>query len=366
MKNDCVIGLSLSGGLDSRLISSLIDKKKHSIFCFTFGAKNGRDEKFAKKTAKLLGFKCNFFELKNHFSEFAEKSVYFTDGMLGIDNFHQISLLDQLRKKFDIMIFGIAFGEMFGDFHILDRNVFKIKDDEAFAKYLYDKWNCVIRDEKLQTIFSENFYKKIKGRAFNSLKKEIEKSKTKAQNYLNRIYYILFKNNNVRTLYLHPTFIRAYTEIRLPQFDNDFVDFILTISPKLRFNRKLQFEILKKVSPELAKIPFSRPILAQSMKRHSHAAYRTFMTKLRNITRTRIQIPDKIDYGEWLRESRKLFEDILLSNRTLNRGFLNEKKIRQMVKDHMDGKKEYEKDICMVSTFEIFNRLFLDKINLKI
>jgi len=57
-------------------------------------------------------------------------------------------------------------------------------------------------------------------------------------------------------------------------------------------------------------------------------AYKIFIRKLRNITRGRISILDRIgypDYDEWIRKDKHLRDfsmDILLDRKTLGRGFL--------------------------------------------
>jgi hypothetical protein len=88
---------------------------------------------------------------------------------------------------------------------------------------------------------------------------------------------------------------------------------------------------------------------------------------MRNFTSGRISIPDKIgypDYDEWIRKDARLrtsFEDILLDERTLSRGYFNEDYVRKIVRNHMSGKKDYGQELCALLTFELWHRLFFDE-----
>ncbi|KKN16845.1 hypothetical protein LCGC14_0971800 [marine sediment metagenome] len=61
------IGIFLSGGLDSRLIagfaSKIAKKNDKELISFTFGTKGGRQEKIAKRIAKILNIENIFYEI---------------------------------------------------------------------------------------------------------------------------------------------------------------------------------------------------------------------------------------------------------------------------------------------------------------
>jgi hypothetical protein len=88
---------------------------------------------------------------------------------------------------------------------------------------------------------------------------------------------------------------------------------------------------------------------------------------LRNVTRGRVSILDRTgypDYNEWIRRDvrlRKFFEDILLDERTLKRGYFNENYVHEMVESHMSSRKDCGKELCALLTFELWHRLFFDE-----
>ena len=78
-------------------------------------------------------------------------------------------------------------------------------------------------------------------------------------------------------------------------------------------------------------------------------------------------MPDNIgypDHGELIRTDkrlRKFFEGILLDEKTLSRGYFNQEYISEMIEDHMSYKKDYERQLCALVTFELWHRLFVDE-----
>ena len=167
---------------------------------------------------------------------------------------------------------------------------------------------------------------------------------------------------------------RSYVEDRVPGFDNDFVAFILKIPPELRSEHKLYYKFFTKLAPNVAKIPHQAtgifplaPSFLHKIGRLVKSGYKLFIHKLRTTTRGHISIPDKIgypDYNDWIRRDTKIrafFEEILLDERTLSRGYFNEQYLVEIVRSHMSSKNDYGKTLCKLLTFELWHRLFVDE-----
>ena len=160
----------------------------------------------------------------------------------------------------------------------------------------------------------------------------------------------------------------------IPSLDNDFFDFALTVPTKYRFrSQALYFKLLRKLNTALAKIPYQRTGVAPVMPHIAHSigflikgGYKFVAHKLQQKSRGLLALPQRIgypDYGEWIRQDRNLrtfFEQTLLSRRTLARGYFNPDFIVRVVKEHMDGKKDWTACLSALMTFELWNRLFID------
>ena len=70
---------------------------------------------------------------------------------------------------------------------------------------------------------------------------------------------------------------------------------------------------------------------------------------------------ERANYPVWFRTTlREWLEGVLLDKRTLERGYYNEAYLRQMVADHMSGRRNYATQFGLLLTFELWNRLFID------
>jgi len=378
MRGNHRIGVNLSGGMDSRTIVAAIDKKHYPIHTFTYGVREGDEAKIAEKIAKKLGAKHKFFELKRHYlAHFAEMGVYLTDGMCSCWNFYWMGFLKKMREDIDVVLHGLGMCILrnpliFGGFY-LDHKIVKAQNN-AFLNLFYEKLNVNVTKEMMPNFFSNTYYQRIKDMPMKSLERTLKGAMD--ENPANK-YHCFSKVTrwylqNYARSQTSPA-RRCYLEDRMPGFDNDFVDFVLGIPPKLRFEHNIYYKFFTRLAPDLAKIPYqltgvppAAPPVAHKIGLFIKQGYKILIRKLRIVTRGKVSIPMKIgypDYDEWIRrdkELRKFFLDILLSEKTMSRGYFNEAYITQMVKDHMSSKKDYGRQLCALLTFELWHRLFAD------
>ena len=375
MKGNHRIGVSLSGGLDSRSIVAAINKKHYPIHTFTYGVRGGDEAKIAENVAKKLGTTHRFFELKRDFlADYAELGVRLTDGMISCIHFHWMSLLTQIAGDVDIVFHGLGMDIMVGGstsprYVKIHRKILKAKNAADVANLQYQKFR-LNGIKQIDSLFSDNYYQKIKDMPIHSLKEAMKEACMHAKHPGNQANYSLWRNY---TSYSTSPARRSYVQDRVPGYDNDFIELILEIPPELRFQHKIYYEFFAKLAPNLTKIPQQvtgipplAPFFLQKIGRYVKSGYKKFIHTMRNFTSGRISIPDKIgypDYDEWIRKDARLrtfFEDILLDERTLSRGYFNEDYVRKIVRNHMSGKKDYGQELCALLTFELWHRLFVD------
>jgi len=97
------VGMSLTGGLDSRMIMASLDAPAGSIPCYTFGSMYRTTSDVA--VARAVAARCNQphsvielgAEFLAHFREHLEQSVYVSDGYLGLSGAAEIYVNRQAR-----------------------------------------------------------------------------------------------------------------------------------------------------------------------------------------------------------------------------------------------------------------------------
>lgn len=360
-------GLFLSGGLDSRSILAAAGGKLHT---FTFGVKGGQEAKIARIVANALGAKNEFFELEqDYIARYAEKAVYLTDGMVNILHFHVISLLDRIRDGVDIIFDGLSFDRLLGG-SFLTRKIMRSNKHEL-STALFRKTNTLFREDIAKQLFVKDYYQRIKDVPFQSLRKEVDKIRDRNPANINDHFGL--HNCARRQFFMVPLYYRSKLEHRAPTFDNDLVDLILSIPPSLRCGHRIYNKFLKQLCPTAARVPYNKTgIRVDAPRVLSVIGYLIYGGKivskrlLRRYTHGVVSIPNKSsypDYDEWMRKDisfREFVKEILLDERTLNRGYFNKDFVRKLIDDHMNYRRDYARQICALITFELWHRQFMD------
>jgi asparagine synthase (glutamine-hydrolysing) len=377
MKGKHDFGVFLSGGLDSRCIVGAVPHQSPAVSTYTYGIKGGDEARLAEKVARKRKTRHKFIALReDYLSSFAERGVFLTDGMLNCMHFHWISVLPQIREYVDVMFHG-SFQDVFlgtylsrlgTSWNYYDRQLAKARR-ETMARLLYTKVNDIITDEMMPKFFSEEFYRRIKNEPLSSLEESLKDVEfDNATDCLDSFFLRQYGR-----YHLSYQILRNYVEDRIPGSDNDFVDLVRSIPAKLRSKDRMYYRFLTELSPDLARIPYQKtglppasPLLAHKIGFVTKQGYKLLIRKLRTLTKGKICIPDKMGYpdlGEWIRKNRKMrkfFQDVLLDKRTLNRPYFKAEFITRLVDEHMQGKKDYTKQLCTLLTFELWHRIFID------
>jgi asparagine synthase (glutamine-hydrolysing) len=115
------VGISLTAGLDSRMIMACMPKREEQPICYTFSGEkqDTQDARLARQVAKVCGLEHQTLRLgADFFLNFAshiDRTVYITDGCLGALGAHEIYLNRQARQLAPVRLTGVFGGEIFRD-----------------------------------------------------------------------------------------------------------------------------------------------------------------------------------------------------------------------------------------------------------
>ena len=113
------IGMSLTGGLDSRMIMAWLRPPQRSLACYSFGSsvRDSRDVRLARRVARTCGQSHHVIrvgdEFLRRFPQYAERSVYLTDGCTGVEHAADLYVNEQARKIAPVRMTGNYGGEVF-------------------------------------------------------------------------------------------------------------------------------------------------------------------------------------------------------------------------------------------------------------
>jgi asparagine synthase (glutamine-hydrolysing) len=363
-------GVFLSGGLDSRLLLGAIDQKHFPVHSFTQGLPGCNDVKFAKEVAECVGSVHHYTPFGPEFlPSFSERGVWLTDGMMSCEDMSRLNILASAREHSEIALDGLG-GAIIGGHYVTKGCFDETLNDEKFVDLIYGGVVRAFSDRSKQRLCTDRYLPRVKGSAYESVKKAV--SLAPPVSYANRSEYIYLKNRQRRGMFFGPIMTRSQLECRTPLYDNDIVEFSYTIPPEFKLGKRLYFKFLSKSFPDLARIPYAFygiPVMPNIplrffIRRGFYRVKRELRDRVYRLTSGRVILPYYREYKDtsyWLRAHlRDWVEDILMSQRTADRGYFNISYIRQLIDEHMSGEHNHRSRICTLLTFELWHRSFID------
>ncbi len=354
LHGDQPIAVSLTGGLDTRLIMAWSNASWGSLPCYTFGGslRDCKDVKIAQQVADTCGQSHQVIpvgeEFLSRFSHYAERSVYLTDGCVDVSRAPDLYLNEIAREIAPIRMTG-----NYGSEVLRGVRAFKAVDPSPgiFEPELLD----FVRDAK---------------RTYTSLAAG------------HPVSFAVFKQ-----LPWHHYGILALEEtqlsLRSPFLDNDVVRTVFRAPISCLAKNDISLRLIGDGNPRLLKIPtdrgvaggagafstaLSRAALEFSFKAeyaydmgmpqwlakidHSLSAF-----KLERLFLGRHKI---FHFRSWYRQAcAPYIREMLLDSQSSFVPYLNRKGIETAVSAHVNGTGNYTREIHQVLTLELVNRLFL-------
>ena len=348
------IGVSMTGGLDTRALLSYEKISTETIPFYTFGGiyRDCYDVKTARKLSKLIDQHYSVLKLEEsffrNFSNLAEKTVYISDGCHDVCGTHDLYYNRLAREIAPVRLTGKFGSEVLRGASTfkelsLDKNMF---DDEIY------QYISIAKNKYQEMFVPENLtftcYEDIPNHEYGRL--AVEKSQL--------------------------TF-------RTPYLDNELVELMYRAPKNIRNNKSATLRLIGALDSRLLNIPTDLGIDGRA---------NTFFSKLNRFNRlvsfkaewffnegmphwlsfynksgiSKIEKDilgkHKIEhYRKWFKEDLAGYiKDVLLDENTKRRPFFNRKFIERMVKTHVAGKRNYIKEINKAVTVELIHKLFVD------
>jgi len=360
------IGAYLSGGLDSRVIIGMMSQHLNPITTISYGIRDCRDVIYSRKVSDELNTNHYYYELSDGkwVIDYVDLHLDLTEGFHSWIHSQGISILDQVRGLVDVNLTGLHGAEINWDDEIL----YSAKDDIAFFSRLFyllnqqTTWKSLDSTEE-KFLYSPELSNQMQNLAHESLISELEKYK----HWSNELKAGYFSFSVDRRLYQYYTvFHRAFIEQRYPFYDYRYFEFIHSIPPSYLFDRKLRRAVIRKLNPNLARIPYDKDNLpiTQGFSRYGSKLIEKSKT---NINRYVGKIfPEfttlNADYETWLRNDLIQWgKDIILGEESLNRGIFNPDFLKSIWQRQISGLEvNMIGKVAPIMTFEMLMRKFSD------
>jgi asparagine synthase (glutamine-hydrolysing) len=347
------IGISLTGGLDTRMIMACRPDSARDVVCYTFSGETGEtlDDRLAAQVAKACGLEHQLLRIgSDFFSDFAshvDRTVYLTDGYFGATGAHEIYFSKKARSLAPVRLTGNYGSEIL-------RGVSTFKPLRLSAA-LFN------RDVKA---------------AVDAVSGLLPNGST------NPITFAAFQEIP-RNLFGSLAVSRSQVSFRTPYLDNEVVALAYRAPEDLRKSPAPAWQLVKANSALLSRIPTDRrPSPASStpasvLRRFcSEVSFKLdylnnegwpnwmmpFDSVVAQIT-SRLKLfglHKYLHYRRWFRcELVDYVKDILSNAQAQQAPFWNRRFLQNVATDHTQGRKNYVSEINAVLTLEAVERLLL-------
>jgi asparagine synthase (glutamine-hydrolysing) len=348
------MAMSLTGGLDTRMIMAWQQPSPGSLPCYTFGGmvRDSRDVVVARRVARACGQPHEVLrvgaEYLSAFPRYAERTVFLTDGCVDVGRSPDLYLNERAREIAPVRMTGNYGGEVL-------RQVRGFKPVDPAAG--------LFRPEFLA---------------------HVDRAKATYTDLLRRhpLTFAIFEQRP----WHHYVLALEQTQLspRSPFLDNDLVRTVFRAPASALANNDVCLRLIADANPALGRIrtdrglgggpgslagPLSRAVfeflfkaeyaydvgMPQWMARIDHRLSRLGLERL-FLGRHKLY-----HFRVWYRDVLAGYvRDMLLDSRALSRPYLERKSLEAMVQGHLEGGRNYTTEIHKLLTLELVHRLFID------
>jgi len=348
------IGISLTGGLDTRMIMAWQKPLPGTFPCYTFGGmfRDCRDVIVARKVARACGQDHEVLQVGkdflSRFHHYAERTVYLTDGCADVRRASDLYLNECVREIAPVRMTGNYGSEVL-------RAVRAFKPTEPTPGLFQGGMFPYIRQAK------ETYSSLLKGHP---------------------VSFAVFKQapwHHYGLLALEQTQV----SLRSPYLDNDFVRTVFQAPESTFANYDVCLRMIADGSPALRQIPTDRGVGGTGLAGAASRKLHEFLTKVEyaydyGMPQRLTQIDHFLSpfhlerlflgrqkfnhYRVWYRDALAGYvREMLLDPRTLSRPYIERKSLEAIVHGHLKGDRNYTTEIHTVLSLELLHRIFIDQ-----
>jgi len=349
------IALSLTGGLDTRMIMAWRKAPPESLPCYTFGGayRDCRDVVVARKVANACGQSHKVIpvgeDFLRRFPHYAERTVYLSDGCADVTRSADLYLNERAREIAPVRMTGNYGGEVL-------RRVRAFKPMEPLPGLFCPELLSYVRQA------GETYAGLLRGHPLS---------------------FTVFRQapwHHYGLLALEQTQV----SLRSPYLDNDFLRTVFRAPAAAPANNQVCLRLIADGDAALGQIRTDRglagnhgPLFAAASRGLLEFTFKAEYAYDYGMPQWVARIDHRCSpfhlerlflgrhkfahYRVWYRDVLSAYvREMLLDTRTLSRPYLEKKKVETVVSGHLKGDRNYTLEIHKLLTLELLQRLFLE------
>ncbi len=349
------VGMSLTGGLDTRMVLAWQPLPPGSLPCYTFGSmfRDCQDVVLARRLAGMCGQTHQVIrageEFLSRFPHYAERAVYLSDGCVDLSRAPDVYINEKAREIAPVRMTGNYGGEIL-------RRVLTFKPEGLFPRVFQPELQSFVRQA------SQTYAETVSGHPLS---------------------FAVFKQlpwNHYGILAVE----ESRLSMRSPFLDNEFIRTIFRAPAQAFTGNEISLRLIADGKSELLKVPTDRGLaggrgrlsgalshglleflfkaeyaydmgMPQSVARVDHVFSSLHLERL-FLGRHKV-----FHFRIWYRDFLAGYvREMLLDPRSLSRPYIERKGVEAIVRGHLTGDHNYTTELHKVLALEILHRIFLD------
>lgn len=263
--HDNEIGLTLTGGFDSRVILAALLHLGIKPVCFTYGNEKNRDIEIAKAICEKFGLTyynvVNSAPTKEWYSKWVNKTVFLDNGKAHLHRAHRTAAISELTQKNPLKVLFTG--------HLGGENIRGLSYNDYFASSFFEDFNerNLSLDKNIKKHL-DRYFIKLNESEFSELKVKIQSLPWLTENTdYNKLYFVnelVGKIHHYQDIRLYSKFIDTVVPVYLqPSYLEKLslseYHFMRKSDKRLRFleHPKLYCHLIGRFYPELQEIELS-------------------------------------------------------------------------------------------------------------
>ena len=345
------IGVSLTGGLDTRIIMAWHKAQAGTMPCYTFGSmyRDNEDVKLARKVAQICNQSHEVIttgdEFLANFPRYAERTVYLTDACVDTGRSPDLYVNEKAREIAPVRMVGTYGSEI-----LLQATMFKAVQPVG-GLYRSDLSPWLEKAESTYNVIHQG----------------------------HQSTFVAFRQSpwhHYGVLELEQTQVA----VRTPFLDNDLVKVAYRAPNVENINQECRVKLVESGNPALAALRTDRgtrglnSYLTRAALQFSFKAEYAYdygmpqwlasldhMFAFVHFERMWVGRHKIFHFRPWYRDQLAPYvREILLDSRSLARPYLNRDSVTNIVKCHLNGTRNYTVELNRILTLELAHRLFID------
>jgi len=360
------LGLSLSGGLDSRAILGGVAERGSALKTYTLGLPGCADERLAARMAEVCKSTHRFIPINEadleDFESLARMMVTLSDGLYHPHESTERVALNYLESRpFDVMLRGhggeIAKAALAYPFQAGRAMVDMAPGD--VVRSLFVKSSLAGSNINMASLLTNDMHEATDGAAWRMFQQAAEPAVAAGLSNIDLCVYLYIDQCIRRQVVASLSLFRSKVGVRLPYLDRNFLTSLLQLPVEKRWAGEFHHYFIHHFAPQLESIPDSNtgaPLNAGPL--------RLFITDKANAVLKRLGVTGFRHYTEFQKWQRKYFSEvtkqILFSEQSLARNYYKREGLREIYDLHVSGQKSYAHFLGTAVAIELWHRIFVD------